>query len=70
MLLLGTKQNNLLWGLLSSHNLSTEVKLCAKHEKENKLDYIIFNNTSAVPVGNMYSYRKVGGKVAFSWMAK
>lgn len=44
MLLLGTKQNNLLWGLLSSHSLSTNVKLCAKHKKENKLDYIIFNN--------------------------
>ena len=26
--------------------------------------------TSAVPVGSMYSCRKVGGSLAFSWMAK
>ena len=26
--------------------------------------------TSALPVGSMYSYRKAGGSVAFSWMSK
>ena len=26
--------------------------------------------TSALPVGSMCSYRKVGGSVAFSWIAK
>ena len=31
---------------------------------------MILYNTSALPVGSMFSYRKVGGSVAFSWMSK
>ena len=38
---------------------------CSHHPRERE-----FTFTSAVPVGSMYSYRKVGGQVAFSWMAK
>ena len=42
----------------------------AAHQHFSALTVCYFIRTSALPVGNMYSYRKVGGYVAFSWMAK
>ena len=42
--------------------------MCSGNSSHVRFDWFIW--ISALPIGSMYFYRKVGGSVAFSWMAK